>query len=210
MHLAESREELQLLAEGAGDFADLLEERSMWDSTAIPHGTRPIDYLYTLAKAPRSLVIHGNYLTADEFALLGTRRDCMSVVYCPRTHAFFAHEPYPLSQMLSAGARVVLGTDSRASNPDLDLLAEMRVAADRHPDASAVDFLRMATLDAAEALGIGRDVGSLTAGKRADLIALPCTSRDPIEVILDSHTRATRVWRAGQAVTPSSVPCPEL
>jgi cytosine/adenosine deaminase-related metal-dependent hydrolase len=203
MHLAESREELQLLAEGAGDFADLLDERSMWDPTAISRGTRPMDYLSALAKAPRSLVIHGNYLAADEITLLGARRDRMSIVYCPRTHAFFGHEPYPLSQMLLAGARVVLGTDSRASNPDLDMLAEIRAATARHPDVSGADFLEMATLSAAEALGIGQDVGSLTPGKRADLIALPCTSRDPIESILDDRTRVARVWLAGQVVTPS-------
>ncbi len=53
----------------------------------------------------------------------------MSVVYCPRTHAFFGHEPYPLAELLQRGVRVALGTDSRASNPDLDMWTEMRFVA---------------------------------------------------------------------------------
>jgi cytosine/adenosine deaminase-related metal-dependent hydrolase len=200
MHLAESREELQLLSNGEGDFAALLDERSMWDPTAIPRGSRPLDYLQMLASAPRALVIHGNYLAADEIALLGAQRGQMSVVYCPRTHAFFRHAPYPLAAMRAAGVRVALGTDSRASNPDLNLLAEVRAAAARHADVGGADVLRMATLDAAEALGVSHDVGSLAIGKRADLIALPCNVANPIEAIIAGDADVVRVWLGGQPI----------
>ena len=60
MHLAESAEELALLADGTGPFRELFEERSMWDSTAIPAGSKPLEYLRMLAQAPRALVVHGN------------------------------------------------------------------------------------------------------------------------------------------------------
>lgn len=198
MHLAESREELQFLANGDGDFATLLDERSMWDPTAIPPGTRPLDFLRVLAAAPRAVVIHGNYLAADEIALLGARRAHMSVVYCPRTHAFLQHDPYPLAALRAEGVRVALGTDSRASNPDLNLLAELRAAAARQPNVSGADIVRMATLDAAEAIGMGDDRGSLAAGKRADLIAVPCNLRDPVEAIIFGDAHVERVWLAGQ------------
>src|SRR5205823_10181172 len=115
---------------------------------------RPLDYLQTLATAHRALVIHGNYLAADEIQLLAAHRDCMSVVYCPRTHAYFGHEHYPLSQMLAAGVRVAVGTDSRASNPDLRLLAELRYIARHHPAIPRDVILRQGTLAGAEALGI--------------------------------------------------------
>ena len=82
--------------------------------------------LRMLADAPRALVIHGNYLDDEELAFLAANRERMSLVYCPRTHAYFEHPPYPLAKHLKLGVRVALGTDSRASNPDLDLLAEMR------------------------------------------------------------------------------------
>ena len=69
--------------------------------------------------------------------------------------------------------RVALGTDSRASNPDLCLWSEMRHVAAKHPGVSPEQVLHMGTLMGAEALGIDADVGSITIGKRADLVVLP-------------------------------------
>jgi aminodeoxyfutalosine deaminase len=186
MHLAESREELELLADGTGPFQELLEERSMWDAAAISRGSRPLDYLRELSRAERSLVIHGNYLDAEEITFLAERRERMSVVYCPRTHAYFGHAPYPLEAMLAAGVRVALGTDSRASNPDLDLLKEAQFTAAKFPSIDPATIIRMVTFDAAVALGIGESFGSLTPGKRASLAMLRCNNQlsDPYAAIL--------------------------
>ena len=186
MHLAESREELQLLRDGDGPFRELLEERSMWDGSAIPRGSRPLDYLRALVEAPRALVVHGNYFDQEEIEFLGQRRERMSIAFCPRTHGYFRHEAYPLEAMLDAGVRVALGTDSRASNPDLDLLAEVRFAARRFPGVSPERWVRMATLDGAEALGLDKELGSLAPGKRTDLIAVACSGdcRDPVEHVI--------------------------
>jgi cytosine/adenosine deaminase-related metal-dependent hydrolase len=201
MHLAESLDELRLMANGDGMFRVLLEERSMWDPVAIPPNSRTLDYLRRLAQAPRALVIHGNYLDADEIEFMGQRRDSMSVVYCPRTHDYFAHPPYPLAAMRKAGVRVALGTDSRASNPDLDLLRDVRFAAARFPRIAPNDLLRMATIDAAEALGLGEMVGSLTLGKRADMVALSYPAGvDPVEAIVRGDALVQRVWIGGEAI----------
>lgn len=179
MHLAESREELELLRSGGGPFRKLLDDMSAWEPGALPTGAVPLDYLKTLAGGHRSLVIHGNYLDEQEIEFLAAHRDTLSLVYCPRTHAYFDHEPFPLARLLAAGVRVALGTDSRASNPDLDLLAEMRFVAKHHglpPDA----ILRMGTLAGAEALGLEDSGGSLAAGKRAAfcLVELPARTGD--------------------------------
>ncbi|HEX6960537.1 MAG TPA: amidohydrolase family protein, partial [Lacipirellula sp.] len=206
MHLAESREELQLLDSGDGPFRELLQERSMWDAKAIPTGSRPLDYLRILLDAPRALVIHGNYLAADEIEFIAQRRQQMSVVFCPRTHEYFGHSPYPLNVLLAAGARVALGTDSRASNPDLNLLAELRHAAMRMPNVGPEQWLRIATLNGAEALGLANDAGSLTPGKRANIIALPCNagSNAPYASLLDEAVRPHRMWLDGRVVSSVS------
>lgn len=200
MHIAESREELELLRTGTGLFQSLLEERSMWDGEAIPKESRPLDYLKMLADAPLALVVHGNYLDDVELKILAANRDRMSLAYCPRTHAFFGHEPYPLAQALALGVRVALGTDSRASNPDLDLLAEMRFAARAHFKVDPRDILRMGTLAGAEALGRQEEVGSLTPGKLANMIAVPIAddvrgdAETVLEHILSSEKSASTVW----------------
>jgi cytosine/adenosine deaminase-related metal-dependent hydrolase len=187
MHLAESPEELELLRQATGPIRQLLDELGVWNDRAIPRGSRPLDYLRQLARCQRSLVVHGNYLDAAEIAFAGMNAETMSVVYCPRTHAYFGHEPYPLVALLSVGANVALGTDSRASNPDLELFEEIRFAARRHPIAPAA-ALELGTLAGARALGIDGDFGSIRAGKRACLtiVQLPeHDAADPHELLLD-------------------------
>jgi cytosine/adenosine deaminase-related metal-dependent hydrolase len=199
MHLAESREELELLATGTGPFQQLLADRSMWDENAIPAGSKPLDYLRILAEAPRALVIHGNYLSDDEIAFLAEHRNRMSVVYCPRTHAYFGHEKYPLEKMLAVGVRVALGTDSRASNPDLSLLSEMRYVAKTFPGLPAERIIEMATMAGTEALGLDEEIGLLTPGRLADMVAIPCSdAADPLEAVLHSQAQPSQLIVRGK------------
>ena len=200
MHLAESPEELQLLRDGSGPLRDMLIDLNAWDPTAIPHGARPLDYLRKLAKAERALVIHGNYLDDEEIAYLADRADQMAVVYCPRTHEYFQHAPYRLTEMLQAGVTVALGTDSRASNPDLSVLAEMRAVRRLHPQVSGEDILRMGTLSGAKSLGMADHLGSLRIGKTADLsiVALSGDDGDPHELLWDERAAPRETWIRGR------------
>jgi cytosine/adenosine deaminase-related metal-dependent hydrolase len=90
--------------------------------------------------------------------------------------------------MLAAGVRVAVGTDSRASTPDLRVLQELKQTSKMHPQAPPEAILKLGTLSAAEALGIDRDYGSITVGKRAAFAVVPLSdnSRSPIESILSS------------------------
>jgi cytosine/adenosine deaminase-related metal-dependent hydrolase len=199
MHLAESLDELQLLKSGDGPLVDFLEELDAWDPEAIPRGIRPINYLRQLAMARRSLVIHGNYLSYDEIGFAGAHNAQMSVVYCPRTHEYFGHAPYPLQQMLDAGVNVCLGTDSRASNPDLGLWQEMRTVALRHPDVSPESILRMGTANGARALGFGNQTGVLVRGRRADLTLVRLASDsvyDPWSSLFGDPAQAAMAFAA--------------
>lgn len=200
-HLAESPEELELLRKAGGPLVELLKERGVWDCEAFVPGRKPLDYLQRMRHAHRGLVIHGNYLDEDEIAYAATHRDRLAVVYCPRTHAFFRHPPHPLPRLLAAGASVALGTDSRASNPDLDLLAEIRFVARRFPEISGETILRMGTLEGAAALGLADEFGSLTPGKWANLTIVPLPddkTRDPHELLLSSATSACAAWYRGR------------
>jgi cytosine/adenosine deaminase-related metal-dependent hydrolase len=203
MHLAESREEMQLLAEGNGPIRDFLAERNLFDQATFPGGKRPLDYLKLLAGAARTLIIHGNYLDEEEIAFLAERNDRMGVVFCPRTHAFFAHPKYPLEKMLSAGVKVAFGTDSRASSPDLSLLGELRFAFRLYPQIGGEVILRMGTLDAAKILGREQEIGSLEPGKWANLavVALPDTvTTSPDADLLSIETPVLQTWYQGTRI----------
>ncbi len=173
MHLAETNEEQELLANQMGPLRELLVARGVWE----PHAFRPrqqfADYLQALASGWKSLVIHGNYLSAADRHLLAQKRDVLSVVYCPRTHAFFGHANYPLAEMLAAGVRVAVGTDSRASNPDLNVWNELIWIAEHHPQIDSRTIVGLATTAAAEALGLPAAAGTIVVGGPARFQRVP-------------------------------------
>ncbi|MBN1589604.1 MAG: amidohydrolase family protein, partial [Pirellulales bacterium] len=164
-----------------------------------------LGYLQTLSGAHRALVIHGNYLADEDVAFLTEHADRMAVVYCPRTHAFFQHDPYPLEKLLAAGVGVALGTDSRASSPDLSMLAEMREVHRRHPGIEPGTLVRLATLGGATALGQQHRLGAIELGRRADLIAVALpeeagATTDPYRWLLESDTPVVAVWCGGRPI----------
>ena len=151
MHLAETEAELELLADGTGEFREMLEDFGLWREGLFVNGKRPMQYLAALAESPAPLIVHGNYLDEDELRFLAARPH-MTLVYCPRTHAAFGHRDHPWRRLLELGGSVAIGTDSRASNPDLSVFAELQFLAERHPDISHLDLLKLATSNGRRAL----------------------------------------------------------
>ncbi len=153
MHVAESPEERELLCVAGGPFAKTLKQLGVWDGALFPWEPEPFEWLIAkLAKAPRALLVHGNDLQTNEIATIA-EHPTLSVVYCPRTHAFFGYGEHPVEQLLQRGVRVALGTDSRASNPDLNLWREIQFLLKHRPDLDPQTVLGMGTLEGADALG---------------------------------------------------------
>jgi aminodeoxyfutalosine deaminase len=151
MHLAETIDELELLASGTGRFQTFLSSMGLFDPKQFPGGRSILDLLKVLSSAPKVLAVHGNYLTDEEIAFL-SRHQNITTVYCPRTHHFFGHTAHPFRKLLSAGCKVVLGTDSRASNPDLSIWRELQYVARLAPELSPGQLLAMITTHAADAM----------------------------------------------------------
>ena len=183
MHLAESRQELQWLHSGGGPFGDMLEWLGVPDASCP--GRNALHYLQALSTTVNALIIHGNYLSSAEMDFIGNQEN-MHLVYCPRTHQFFGHDRYPLHELLARNINVAVGTDSRASNPDLDLLKELRQIRSSFPDLSPQLILEMGTINGARALEFDDRWGSLTPGKQGEFLAVPlANNKDPLESILD-------------------------
>jgi 5-methylthioadenosine/S-adenosylhomocysteine deaminase len=104
--------------------------------------------------------------------------------------------------MLERGVRVALGTDSRASNPDLSMLGEMRAVAERHTDVSASTLLELATQAGARALGLDGQMGTLEPGKLANIaiVQLAGGAADPSASLLHPDTRVVRTYVRGQEI----------
>jgi len=164
------------------------------------------EWISRLARGPRGVVVHGTHLGRDPDALarLTRHRDRLCVAVCPRTTRALSGSLPPISLFREAGVRVAIGTDSRASTPDLSVLAECRtlVAAGV---VSPEESLRMATVNAAWALGFERSCGMLAPGRPADLVLLSPrpAHTDPYEAILDPSTRIIATLRAGRLIAGS-------
>jgi cytosine/adenosine deaminase-related metal-dependent hydrolase len=174
MHIAESREEREIVVDGAGDFAEGWKKRGL----AVKNRARsPIALLEKLGLlGERSLLIHCVRLDDTDIAAISRHR--CAVAHCPASNAKFGHGVAPILPLLAAGVRVGIGSDSVASNNRMDLLDEARLAvlmhravAQRHDAFGARDALRLATLGGAAALGIDDRVGTLEQGKDADIAA---------------------------------------
>jgi 5-methylthioadenosine/S-adenosylhomocysteine deaminase len=163
--------------------------------------------------SPRLAAVHMTAIDEAEVAELA--RCGVHVVHCPESNLKLASGVCPVPLLARHGVNVAIGTDGAASNNDLDMLGEMRSAAllakgmSSDPTAlPAREVLRMATLNGARALGLADRIGSLEAGKQADMVAIdlahPATQPvfDPISQIVYAAGRdqVTDVWIAGRRV----------
>ena len=171
-HLAESREEMAMFRDADGPLYDFMKEigRDMRD---CGQGT-PLAHLIRHAVLDeRWLIVHLNELTESDFDLLAISTTRFHVVYCPRSHTYFKHSPFPFQKLDALGFNICLGTDSLASNDDLSLFAEMRELRLNEPELSPQRILEMVTINAAHALGRQSSLGRIKNGFRADMIAFP-------------------------------------
>lgn len=182
------------------------------EESVARHGVRPLARLASLGLlGPGFLGVHAVHVDENDIALLA-HHGC-SIAHCPTSNMKLASGIAPVEAMRSAGLRIGLGTDGSASNNRLDIFEEMRQAAllakVASGDASALparSALRMATRDAAEAIGLGERIGTIEPGKLADLCAVdlgradmqPCY--DPIShlVYVAGRQQVSHVWVGGE------------
>ena len=162
IHLAETQDEVKIAQE--------------------KYKTTPVQFLESIGFwGDRTLAAHGVHLTSADIGILAKRH--VGVSHNPESNMKLASGAAPVIELQKAGVTVGLGTDGAASNNDLDMFEAMRQAAFLHklvtkdPRAlPAHTALRMATIDGAKTLGLDRQIGSLEAGKRADLIVVSMRS----------------------------------
>ena len=156
IHLAETQDEVKI-------------SREKYNAT-------PVQYLESIGFwGPRTIAAHGVRLTPADIRLLARRH--VGVSHNPESNMKLASGAAPVVELRKAGVVVGLGTDGAASNNDLDMFEAMRQAAflAKHTTGDpraipATTALQMATIDGARVLGMEREIGSLEAGKRADLV----------------------------------------
>lgn len=181
VHVAESPEEAQLLAEGTGPWRDLLEQVGAWTPAWTPPRCSPVRYLERLGwVTPGAVLVHAVHVSEPDLERVAAAG--AAIVACPRSNARLRVGTPPLQAMLASGVTLALGTDSLASVDDLNVFAELAAARRLAPHAAASRWLACATIGGARALRLEDDLGSLDVGKQARAIAVAIdTEREDVE-----------------------------
>jgi 5-methylthioadenosine/S-adenosylhomocysteine deaminase len=152
------------------------ESRFEIDTTKQRYATTPVHLLESLGfLAAPTIAAHVVWPQDDEIPVLARQK--VGVIHNPSSNMKISSGISPVAKMLAAGVRVGLGTDGPATNNDLDMWEEMRLAAFLQKVSTmdpkvlpARTALNMATRGGAEAIGLGQQLGTLDAGRSADLI----------------------------------------
>jgi 5-methylthioadenosine/S-adenosylhomocysteine deaminase len=176
------------------------------------YSQRPLQRLHRLGLLSAHLqCVHMTQLHEADIELL--RQSNSHVIHCPESNLKLASGNCQTQRLIQNNINVALGTDSAASNNDLDMMGEMHTAAligktvSANPTAvSATTTIRMATLNGAKALGLEDKIGSIEIGKSADIIAINLKSLNtvptyhPLSQIIysASNRQVSDVWIAGR------------
>ncbi len=207
-HLAETPWEAAFLRDHSGPLRDMYARIGTDPGAPVGFEDGPIAWLATFV--PKHwLLAHMNYCEDYE---LGFIVDCgASVVWCPRTHAYFGHPPHRWREMIQRGVTVCVGTDSVASSPDLNVVDDLRLLLRSDDSIPTALLWSLVTTRADRALRWRYDdvleqsqpIGTLAPGAMADLVSFPTRSGDPLREILETPDMLPAgVWIGGASVAP--------
>ena len=180
IHVAESADEVDAIRDGSGPLGATADRLA---SGFVPAGVSPVAYLADLGVLDDAVCVHAVHVDRDDAALLAER--ARGVVLCPRSNAWLGNGEPPVRLLREAGVRFGVGTDSSASNDDLDLFAEARALRALDPTLGAGETLWAMTMGGAQLVGMAGSFGGLAPGAQADLVAVLGTSGgDPVEAFL--------------------------
>jgi cytosine/adenosine deaminase-related metal-dependent hydrolase len=201
IHLGESLAEVQWIKEKKGPFSKLIHKESLIQNPDLGKKLGPFEYLkkkrFLNAKI---LCVHCIHLSQNEME--GLRKCSCFVALCPRSNAYTGAGKAPVKKFISLQVPLCLGTDSLASNEDLDLWKEMKTLKKFFPFLSYHFILRMATLNGARALGFEKTHGSIEPGKKASFIYIKTDAKkilNPYKYLFEKnhaeiHSYPSSLW----------------
>ena len=190
----------------------LHETQAEIDHSLTHYHKRPIQRLQDLGLlSPNLIAIHCSQLDDSDLDILAATKP--NIVHCPSSNMKLASGICPVETLRARGINVALGTDSVASNNNLDMINELRIAgllakvSNMNPESLKVDaLLSMASINGARALGMEDQIGSLKPGKSADMIAINLDDLDTLPVFdplvqiayAASRHQVSDLWVAGK------------
>lgn len=182
------------------------------EQSLIEYKKRPLKRIYELGLVDSNLqCVHMTQINDEDLAILQETK--AHIIHCPESNLKLASGFCPVDKLMKHGINIAIGTDGAASNNDLDLLHEVRTAAQlakavaqKSTALDAASALRMATLNGAKAIGLEHKIGSLEKNKSADMIAINLNALNTLpifnpisQIVYAANSRQiSDVWVAGK------------
>jgi aminodeoxyfutalosine deaminase len=180
-HIAESAEELQAFSEQGGDLFFHISRKKGWPFGKQTAGS--MHYALENGLIPeKGIFFHCNYASGVELDLLSKRHAC--IVQCLQYTSALGHKPFPFDAARLRKIPLCLGTESIVYSESMDLFDELNFAKQRYPHIPAREMLEWVTVNPARAIGAQELLGSLEAGKLADVIGVS-VRRDKADDLLE-------------------------
>ena len=169
LHNQESEEENLLFLNRSGELASLLSKFNPYLKDWTPPGLTSLQYIKKNLKAPEGLLlVHNTFTTEDDLKAIEDIKNKTTLVLCPNSNLYIENKLPDIPLLNKSGFNIALGTDSLASNTQLSVLDEMKTIRSNFN----IDFnilIKWATLNGANALGFGIELGSISKGKKPGL-----------------------------------------
>lgn len=172
IHFMESKDELSFMLDKSGPFSKLYEFLGL-DLGFFPANTDSIEWIQPLMNARhKTLLIHATMMQEWDATRLKRMHGNPVVCLCPRANLYIENRLPDIPMMIEHEFEIVIGTDSLASNDDLDLFNEVRTIQQHFPEIPLSDILCWATKNGANVLGWGNELGTFETGKRPGFILI--------------------------------------
>lgn len=166
IHNQETIAENELFEKGSGKFAEFFAELGIAQSDAHRSGENSLHYhLPKMPKEVNTLLVHNTFSSKADVDFAKTQHQQVYWCLCPNANLYIENTLPNVALLLNEEVKITLGTDSLASNHQLNILAEMQTL-QKQKDVPFEEVLKWATLNGAEFLGIDAEYGSLSVGKK--------------------------------------------
>lgn len=175
IHNQESMTEDDLYQHGSGNMFSLYRSLNIDPGFFMAPGTSSVEaYLPLLDKASGVILVHNTYITEMDIRRILSNAGEQEIFFCacPSANKYIESQAPPISLLRSNNATIVLGTDSYASNWQLNIFEEIRLLNSTFPDVPLSEILQWATINGAKALEMEKEIGSFEKGKKPGLVLL--------------------------------------
>lgn len=192
IHNQESKAEQSLFEKGEGDWPNFFAAGQINNQHFKPSGNSSLQTVFPyLQSASSLLLVHNTYTAAADIEFTESRHPSVFWCLCPSANKYIENKLPPIELLRQKNCRIVLGTDSLASNHTLSLLDEMKLLSHHFPSIPAEEMLRWATSEGAAALQLEDQLGLLRPGTHPGIVQLENIG---LQHIFDDRTRITRWW----------------